>query len=149
MTPNAEGANLAADIILKEHIEALEKYGATYDRIAQELCSMGLSNVQDYFIIAEGGELQFKPFEEIPSGAASAIKKIKEKTVITESKDGDKIYKTSTVELELYDKHKSLVTIIEQRGDKPKDNINVELTFEDALHAAILRRKQKTSDKNG
>lgn len=102
-------------------LQILEKAGISFEKIIKEFKSTGFANIKDFFDVQEGGELQFKPFDKLSRQKASAIKKIKEKSVITESKDGDKVYKTSTVEIELWDKHAALWRLIELRGDKPAE----------------------------
>lgn len=111
----------AGKSLQSDRLKILEKAGISYEKIIKEFKATGFANIKDYFDVAEGGELSFKPFDTLSRSKASAIKKIKEKTVITESKDGEKIYKTSTVEIELWDKHAALWRLIELRGDKPAD----------------------------
>lgn len=102
-------------------LQILEKAGISFEKIIKEFKATGFANIKDYFDVAEGGELSFKPFDKLSRKKASAIRKIKEKTVITESKDGEQVYKTSTVEIELWDKHTALWRLIELRGDKPAE----------------------------
>jgi hypothetical protein len=84
-----------------------EKAGFTVDKIARELAIVAYSDPAHFVDVAEGGELSFKTFKQMGM-KRRAIKKIREKTVITESKDGEKLYKTSTVEYETHDKMDAL-----------------------------------------
>lgn len=106
-------------------LQILEKAGISFEKIIKEFKATGFANMKDYFDVADGGELSFKPFDKLSRNKASAIKKIREKSIITESKEGEKIYKTSTVEIELWDKHAALWRLIELRGDKPAEKNEV------------------------
>jgi hypothetical protein len=106
----------------------LEAAGATFDRIAAELCAIAFSRIDDYMSVGEGGTIQAKTFEQIgrqPGGPASlaAVRKIKEHSRVSKSKDGETIYTESRVEYELYDKQAALWRLIELRGDKPADTV--------------------------
>jgi hypothetical protein len=95
---------LRARAIIDEQVRsAFEKAGFTRLKIAQELALIAFSDPARHVEIAEGGELTFIPLDQ-QGKHRRALKKIREKTVITESKDGEKIYKTSTVEYEMHDK---------------------------------------------
>lgn len=83
------------------------KLGMTPTRVMKEYKLIACCDPANHAEIAEGGELRFKTFRE-QGQRRRAIKSIKEKTVITESKDGEKIYKTSTVEYTLHDKLEAL-----------------------------------------
>jgi hypothetical protein len=122
--------SIAADIVVAERIKTIEKAGGTLKRIAEELCSVAFSRIDDYLTVAEGGEICANTFEEIKAQKGgkrklAAIKKVKEHTRITESKDGEQMFKTSTVEFELYDKLDALWRLVELRGDEPAKNVQV------------------------
>ncbi len=120
MTANAEGAILAAEIIEKENKEILNKL-APFKKIVEHLAAIGFSSIDDYMSVAEGGEIQAIPFDSIKKKKLLAIKKVKEKTTISESKDGETIYKNSQIEYELYDKPDSLQYLMKLRGDEPAE----------------------------
>jgi hypothetical protein len=71
--------------------------------------------------VAEGGEITAIPFDTIQKKKLLAIKKVKEKTTIAESKDGETIYKNSQIEYELYDKQSTLQYLMKLRGDEPAE----------------------------
>lgn len=85
---------------------AMEKAGHSMDRIAKRLAIMAYSDIEDYYEITEGGERILKPLRT-PKGKkkkiTQAIKRIKEKTYITESKDGQSYIKNSETDVEVYD----------------------------------------------
>lgn len=99
------------------------KLGLTPRRILRELKILALSDPADHSEIAEGGELRFKTFEE-QGQKRRAIKSIREKTVIAESKDGEKIYKTSTIDYTLHDKRESLDMLMNLHGMKKPLKVN-------------------------
>ena len=81
----------------------MEKAGFSILKLAKELKIIAFSDIKDHCTIDEGGALQMIPLSELGRNS-KAIKKVKEKTKITESKDGEKLFKDSRVEYELYDK---------------------------------------------
>jgi hypothetical protein len=105
-------------------IQAFERAGHKDSAIARELAIIGYSDPADYLEIAEGGELRFKTFDEMGE-KRRAIKKIREKTVITESKDGALISKISTVEFELHDKLDGLGKVIGVKGINKPQKVDV------------------------
>lgn len=109
----------AGDDVRKLNVKALEKAGITIAKIINEFKSIGFSNIKDYITIAGGGELQAIALDNISKRKTSAVKKIKEKTNIAESKDGETIFKRSTIEYELYDKVEVLKYLCRLRGDEP------------------------------
>ena len=110
--------------IMCETRRQFEKAGFTEKRIATELALIAYQDPANHAEIAEGGELRFKTFKEQGS-KRRAIKSIKEKTVITESKDGEKIYKTSTVEWTMHDKLEALGMAVDVIGIKKPAKIDV------------------------
>ena len=107
------------DEIVSRRLEILEKAGATLKKIAQELASIAFARIDDFVTVSEGGEIQAVPLDKIPRKKLAAVKKIKEHTRITESSDGEKIYKDSHVEYELWDKLDALKYLVKLRGDEP------------------------------
>lgn len=120
MTADAIGGNLAADIIEKENKAILNKL-APFKKIIEHLSAIGFSSIDNYMSVAEGGEITAIPFDTIKKKKLLAIKKVKEKTTIAESKDGETIYKNSQVEYELYDKQSALQYLMKLRGDEPAE----------------------------
>jgi hypothetical protein len=107
----------------------LEKAGITLKKIAEEIKTIAFSSIDDYVKVAEGGEIEAIAFDRIKPKKLRAVRKVKEKSVITESKDGETLYKTATVEYELYDKMDALKYLCKLRGDEPGQK--VELTGAD------------------
>ena len=95
-----------------------ERAGHRVPKIARELARIGYSDIADYITVDEGGALQVLPLDTLKKHKSRAIKKIREKTIITESKSGDELYKTSTIEFELYDKLSALNLVVEIIGIK-------------------------------
>lgn len=118
LKPTAEQAQAGGQAIVNCRVAAIEKAGGTFPKIARELCGIAFSDISDYLTVAEGGEIQAIPLENISPKKRKALKKIREKTVISESKDGEKIYKDSRVEFELYDKLDALKYLCRLRGDE-------------------------------
>jgi hypothetical protein len=113
-------ASEAAESVRKDHDAILDKI-APFEKLAKELALIAFSDIQNYMTVAEGGEVQAIPLDSIKGKKSRAIKRIKEKTTIAESKDGETIYKNSQIEYELYDKPTALWRLIELRGDKPAE----------------------------
>lgn len=101
-----------------------ERAGHKVPKIARELALIGYSDIADYITVDEGGALQVLPLDTLKKHKSRAIKKIREKTVITESKDGETLYKTSTVEFELHDKLHALNLVVEIVGIKKPLKVN-------------------------
>lgn len=120
MTANAEGAILAAEIIEKENKAILNNL-APFKKIVEHLAAIGFSSIDDYLFVSEGGEITAIGFDSIKKKKLLAIKKVKEKTTIAESKDGETIYKNTQIEYELYDKPGSLQYLMKLRGDEPAE----------------------------
>jgi len=129
--------------VMDETRAAFQKAGFTVEKIAEEMAIMAFSDPANHADIAEGGELRFKTFKE-QGDRRRALKKIKEKTVITESKDGEKIYKTSTVEWELHDKPEMLIKGAAIVGIVPEQKVKVEIPgLEETLRKIHEKRAKK------
>jgi hypothetical protein len=120
-------ASEAAESVRKDHDAILDKI-APFEKLAKELALIAFSDIQHYMTVAEGGEVQAIPLDSIKGKKTRAIKRIKEKTTIAESKDGETIYKNSQLEYELYDKPAALWRLIELRGDKPAEKQEISYT---------------------
>lgn len=131
------GIEAGKEVVCKT-IQAFEDAGFTDCKIARELAMIAFSDVANHVEIAEGGELRFKTFKE-QGRKRRAIKKIREKTIITESKDGTQISKVSTVEFELYDKLDALQKAIVIKGIQKPLGVKVE-GIEDILRALHDKR---------
>lgn len=126
-----------------ETIQLLDKAGLTDEAIFKELALMGFSDIADYLTIDEGGALQAKTFEEMEKGKSRAVKKVKERTTITENKDGSHIFKNSQVEYELHDKIEPLKIAIAIKGLKAPEKLEIKTDIAEELAKARLRAKER------
>lgn len=103
MTPEEQEKSLkAADLAISETRRAMESAGFTCLKLAKRLHIMAFSDIKNHVSIDEDGALQAKTFKEMGKNT-KAVKKIKETTKITKSKNGAVIFKDSKLEFELYD----------------------------------------------
>ena len=116
----AIGEAVAEGIVARRRAE-IEKAGAKLPRLIKELISIAFSDIADYVTISDDGSLTCRPTASIKPAKRKAIKKIKEHTRITESADGEKIWKDSRIEYELYDKLSAITTLLKLRDDFPAD----------------------------
>jgi len=107
-----------------ETLAAFAKAGFSADSIAKELALIGFSDIANHLTISDDGSMQMLSVDEMGKHS-KAVKKVKEKTVITESKDGNELYKTSQVEYELHDKLGALEKAICIMGMKAPEKLNV------------------------
>ena len=122
-----------ANAITEKRIAALEKAGAKLPRLIKELISIAFSDIADYVTVSEDGSLTCNPTDTIKQAKRKAIKKIKEHTRITESADGEKIWKDSRIEYELYDKLSAITTLLKLRDDFPADRMEGSVTHKHGL----------------
>lgn len=116
-----------ASAITEKRIAALEKAGAKLPRLIKELVSIAFSDIADYVTISEDGSLICNPTDSITRPKRKAIKKIKEHTRITESADGEKIWKDSRIEYELHDKLSAIKLLLTLRDDFPAERVEGEI----------------------
>jgi hypothetical protein len=134
MTDNAKAALEARRQIDEERLKVLKASGVTFKKVVNELAAVAFANIQDFVKVAEGGEIQGIAFDTIPKKKLKAVKKIKEYTRITESADGEKIWKDSRIEYKLYDKVDVLKYLVKLLGEEPADkhelisNMPIEVT---------------------
>jgi hypothetical protein len=133
------------DEIVKEVLsstqEAFKKAGFTAETIAEELALIAFSDMADYVSIDDGGALQAIPFEEMKKGKSRVVKKVREKTTITENKDGSHIFKNSQVEYELHDKLGAIRDVIGVLGLKAPEKLEIKTDIAEQLAAARARVK--------
>jgi len=110
-----------ADSIVEKTREALSKTGVSILRLVRELKPIALSDIADFVTISEDGSLQAIPTDEIKKAKRAAIKSIKEHTRITESADGEKIWKDSKTEYVLHDKLSAITTLLKLHGAFPAE----------------------------
>ena len=116
----AVGEAVAESIVAKRLAE-MEKAGAKFPRLIKELAAIAFSDIADYVDVSDDGSLTAIPTASIKPAKRKAIKKIKEHTRITESADGEKIWKDSRIEYELYDKLSAITTLLKLRNDFPAE----------------------------
>lgn len=112
---------IAYDLLTLPHIKEvinnhLYQMGINRERVLAEMAAIAFSDVRDHLDIADGGAVSMKPISELPSMASKAIKGVKERSVITESKDGTVLNKTSQVEYLMHDKVKTLEMLAKHTG---------------------------------
>ncbi|MDD5008353.1 MAG: hypothetical protein PHC68_08105 [Syntrophorhabdaceae bacterium] len=115
----------------------MEKAGFSVLKLAKELRLIAFSDIKDHCTIDDGGALQMIPLADIGK-KSRAIKKVKENTKITESKDGEKLFKDSRVEYELYDKLEAIKLAASLMGMEAPQKHELDLTG--SLMAAVAAR---------
>ena len=115
----------AADIAISKTAAALDRSGITESKIIQEFKIIAFSDLKNHVSVDEGGDLCVVPLDQM-GRKSRAVKKVREKSTITESKDGATLNKISTVEYELYDKIAALETLASMRGMKVPEKIKHE-----------------------
>lgn len=121
----------------------MEKAGFSILKLAKELKIIAFSDIADHCTIDEGGALQMKSLQEIGK-KSKAIKKVKENTKITESKDGERLFKDSRVEYELYDKLDAIKLAASLMGMEAPQKVLVDI--EGSLMAAVAARLMDGTD---
>ena len=115
----------AADIAISKTAAALDRSGITELKIIKEFKILAFSDLKNHVIVGEDGAMVAIPLSDMGKHSR-AVKKIREKSTITESKDGATLNKISTVEYELYDKIAALETLASMRGMKVPEKIKHE-----------------------
>lgn len=80
-------------------------------------------DMADYIKVAESGEIQVIPFDQLPEGASKYIKKIKEHRTIKKDTESEGETIISRIEFELHDKMKALDNLAQFEG-MFKNNVN-------------------------
>jgi hypothetical protein len=138
MSPeDQELSKKAAEMAISETRRTMEKAGFSILKLAKELKIIAFSDIADHCTIDEGGALQMLSLQEIGK-KSKAIKKVKETTKITESKDGEKIFKDSKLKYELYDKLDAIKLAASWMGMEAPQRVSVDI--EGSLMAAVAAR---------
>ena len=120
--PTDEQKKQIHDDIFKKTEKALNRAGFSRDKIARELFKIAFSDIQEYLQIDEQGSVKTLSIDEMKSGSTKAIKKIREKRRILNTKDENNIILEDVFEFELYDKLDALKTVAAMLGmEKPKE----------------------------
>lgn len=101
---------------------ALKSAGFSRSKVAKELYKIAFSDIADYLQIDEQGSAKPLPVDQLKTGASRAIKKIREKRRLLNTKDEDNIILEDVFEFELYDKLDALKTVASMFGmERPKE----------------------------
>lgn len=111
-----KNANIRA--IIDRHFADM---GITADRILAEQAALAYTDMKDYADVGDGGGVTFKSFDTL-GAKTKAIRKIKEKRrIIAQTEgEGNEVIIDSQVEVELYDKQKSLDTLAKHVSGREK-----------------------------
>ncbi len=121
---------MATEDIAKARLAALERAGATFEKIAAELCAIGFSNIRDYLQVDKDGSVTLIGLDQVePVSALKAIKSIKQTRKDYTYKD-EPVTETKT-EFTLWDKQDALWRLVELRGDKPAEKQEIKHKFGD------------------
>ena len=88
--------------------DRVDRVQISQDTTVNELKRIGFSDVADFVIVKAGGVIEQRPFNELKKEQTRCVKKIKQTVRTAQSSDGTVIHQTAVLELELYDKVKSL-----------------------------------------
>jgi len=98
--------------------------GLTPARLIEELKIIALSDIADYVEIDGDGALSAKPLTDLKA-KSRAVRKIREKTTVTEKADGTVITRTSTLEYELHGKLDAIDAAMKIHGMKAPERREV------------------------
>lgn len=125
------GSRLLRNIEVQKEIARLEKKLEdktliTKERVLNELALIGFSDMADCVTVGSEGQIQVKPFDQMPKGASRAISRIKEKRSIRQSQDDSE---DMIIDLQLeyghHDKVDALKEIAKLQGYYPKEELDV------------------------
>ena len=99
-------AGEASQDAFHQRLADFKKCGITFQKIAEELKIIAFSDIVNYLHVDESGSTKAKSLDTLkPKASSRAIKKIREKRRIMETKGGQgEIILEDTFEFELYDK---------------------------------------------
>ncbi len=133
---------IASQLLARPDIRALieEAQKARIDRTqlsqdltVNEIKVIAFSDVADFVLVKENGVIEQRPFSELKKEQTRCVKKIKQTVRTAQSSDGTVIHQTAVLELELYDKVKSLELLGRHLGI-----FNDRLTLDGALPLQIV-----------
>ena len=96
----------ASKDVYQQRLADFKKCGITFQKIAEELKIIAFSDIVNYLHVNESGSTKARSLDTLmPKASSRAIKKIREKRRIMETKGGEgEIILEDTFEFELYDK---------------------------------------------
>ena len=113
--------------------DRVDRVQINQDTTVNELKTIAFSDVADFVIVKEGGVIEQRPFNELKKEQTRCVKKIRQTVRTAQSSDGAVIHQTAVLELELYDKVKSLELLGRHLGI-----FNDKLTLDGALPLQIV-----------
>jgi len=113
--------------------DRVDRVQINQDTTVNELKTIAFSDVADFVIVKEGGVIEQRPFNELKKEQTRCVKRIKQTVRTAQSSDGTVIHQTAVLELELYDKVKSLELLGRHLGI-----FNDKLTLDGALPLQIV-----------
>jgi len=113
--------------------DRVDRVQISQDLTVNELKAIALSDIADFVIVKAGGVIEQRPFNELKKEQTRCVKKIRQTVRTAQSSDGTVIHQTAVLELELYDKVKSLELLGRHLGI-----FNDRLTLDGALPLQIV-----------
>ena len=121
------------ELVEQRQKDRIDRTQISQDLTVNELKAIALSDIADFVIVKEGGVIEQRPFNELKKEQTRCVKKIKQTVRTAQSSDGAVIHQTAVLELELYDKVKSLELLGRHLGI-----FNDKLTLDGALPLQIV-----------
>ena len=121
------------ELVEQRQKDRIDRTQLSQDLTVNELKTIAFSDVADFVIVKEGGVIEQRPFNELKKDQTRCVKKIKQTVRTAQSSDGTVIHQTAVLELELYDKVKSLELLGRHLGI-----FNDRLTLDGALPLQIV-----------
>ena len=98
--------------------------GLTPAKLIEELAVIATADIADFVEIGEDGSILARPLSSL-GGASRAVRKVRQKTVVTEKADGSLITKTNTLEYELHPKLEAIDAGLKIHGMKAPEKREV------------------------
>jgi len=121
------------ELVEQRQKDRIDRTQISQDLTVNELKAIALSDIADFVIVKEGGVIEQRPFNELKKEQTRCVKKIRQTVRTAQSSDGTVIHQTAVLELELYDKVKSLELLGRHLGI-----FNDRLTLDEALPLQIV-----------
>jgi len=121
------------ELVEQRQKDRIDRTQISQDLTVNELKAIALSDIADFVIVKEGGVIEQRPFNELKKEQTRCVKKIRQTVRTAQSSDGTVIHQTAVLELELYDKVKSLELLGRHLGI-----FNDKLTLDGALPLQIV-----------
>lgn len=117
------------------HLRGQASERAIVDKVAvlKEIKKLAFSNIKDYVLVDDEGDISFIPFDQIDVDKLAAIESIKVRQNTTHNKDGSRDYTQKNVEFKLYSKDSALEKLMKHLGLYEKDNDQKGKTIYDIL----------------